>query len=41
MIYYPEIDLAVIALSNLSGARADSLPYDVARALFDHGLIAD
>jgi CubicO group peptidase (beta-lactamase class C family) len=34
VIYYPEEDLAVIALSNMSGARADVLPYEIARAIF-------
>ena len=34
VVYYPEEDLAVIALSNMSGARADILPYEIARALF-------
>lgn len=38
VIYYPDHDLAVIALSNMSGARADSLPYEIARAAFDAGL---
>lgn len=41
VIYYPERRLAVIALSNMSGARADSLPYEIARAAFDAGLIPD
>lgn len=31
VIYYPDLDLGVIALSNMSGARADSLPYEIAR----------
>ena len=31
VIYYPDLDLAVIALSNMSGARADILPYEIAR----------
>jgi len=34
VIYYPDLDLAVIALSNMSGARADILPYEIARAIF-------
>jgi CubicO group peptidase (beta-lactamase class C family) len=34
LVYYPKEDLAVIALSNMSGARADSLPYEIARAIF-------
>ena len=34
VIYYPDLDLAVIALSNMSGARADILPYEIARAAF-------
>ena len=34
VIYYPEEDLAVIALSNMSGARADILPYEIAREIF-------
>lgn len=38
VVYYPDHQLAVIALSNLSGARADSLPYEIARAAFDDGL---
>lgn len=38
VIFYPDHQLAVIALSNLSGARADSLPYEIARAAFDDGL---
>lgn len=37
VVYYPDIDLAVIALSNMSGARADGLPYEIARAAFDNG----
>ena len=41
VIYYPEHELAVIALSNMSGARADSLPYEIARAAFDAGLVPD
>lgn len=32
--YYPDQDVAVIALSNMSGARADSLPYDIALGIF-------
>ena len=39
VIYYPDLDLAVIALSNMSGARADSLPYEIARAGIESGLI--
>ena len=39
VIYYPALDLAVIALSNMSGARADSLPFDIARAAIDAGLL--
>lgn len=38
VIYYPARQLAVLALSNLSGARADSLPYEIARAGFAKGL---
>ena len=38
VVFYPDHQLAVIALSNLSGARADSLPYEIARAAFDDGL---
>lgn len=38
VVYYPDHQLAVVALSNLSGARADSLPYEIARAAFDDGL---
>jgi len=34
VIYYPDLDLAVIALSNMSGARADVLPYEIARTAF-------
>lgn len=34
VIYYPEQDLAVIAISNMSGARADILPCEIARAIF-------
>jgi CubicO group peptidase (beta-lactamase class C family) len=34
VIYYPDHDLAVIALSNMSGARADVLPYEIARSAF-------
>jgi len=41
VVYYPERRLAVIALSNMSGARADSLPYEIARAAFDAGLVPD
>ena len=41
VIYYPHADLAVIALSNMSGARADSLPYEIARAAFDQGIFTD
>lgn len=39
VIYYPDLDLAVIALSNMSGARADSLPYEIAREALDKGLL--
>lgn len=39
VIYYPDLDLAVIALSNMSGARADSLPYEIAREALDRGLL--
>lgn len=39
VIYYPDHDLAVIALSNMSGARADILPYEIAREAFAAGLI--
>lgn len=35
VVYYPEEDLAVIALSNMSMARADLLPYEIARAIFE------
>jgi CubicO group peptidase (beta-lactamase class C family) len=41
VIYYPDTDLAIIALSNMSGARADSLPYEIARAAFASGLFPD
>lgn len=41
VIYYPEHDLAVIALSNMSGARADVLPYEIAREAFAAGLASD
>lgn len=41
VIYYPDAELAVIALSNMSGARADSLPYEIARATFDKGIFSD
>ena len=41
IIYYPDQDLAVIALSNMSGARADILPYEIARAAFAAGLVAE
>jgi len=41
VIYYPDIDLAVIALSNMSGARADSLPYEIARAAIAGGIIPE
>ena len=41
VIYYPERRLAVIALSNMSGAKSDILPYEIARAAFDAGLIPD
>jgi len=34
VIYYPDLNLAVIALSNMSGARADILPYEIARTAF-------
>jgi CubicO group peptidase (beta-lactamase class C family) len=34
VIFYPDENLAVIALSNLSGARADILPYEIARKVF-------
>ena len=34
VIYYPDLDVAVIALSNMSGARADSLPFEIAREAF-------
>ena len=34
LIYYPKQDLGVIALSNMSMARADSLPYEIARVIF-------
>lgn len=39
VIYYPNLDLAVIALSNMSGARADSLPYEIARKALAEGLL--
>jgi len=39
VIYYPDLDLAVIALSNMSGARADSLPYEIARNALAEGLL--
>ena len=39
LICYPDLELAVIALSNMSGARADSLPYDVAREAMAEGLL--
>jgi CubicO group peptidase (beta-lactamase class C family) len=38
IIYYPDQQLSVIALSNMSGARADMLPFDIARAAFDAAL---
>jgi CubicO group peptidase (beta-lactamase class C family) len=41
VIYYPDAELAVIALSNMSGARADSLPYEIARAAFDKGIFTE
>ncbi len=41
VIYYPDQDLAVIALSNMSGARADVLPYEIARAAFAAGLVSE
>lgn len=41
VIYYPDIDLAVIALSNMSGARSDSLPYEIARAAISNGIIPE
>ena len=39
VIYYPDLDVAVIALSNMSGARADSLPYEIAREAMAAGLL--
>lgn len=39
VIYYPDSDLAVIALSNMSGARADVLPYEIARKVFAADLV--
>ena len=39
VIYYPDLELAVIALSNMSGARADSLPYEIARDALGEGLL--
>jgi CubicO group peptidase (beta-lactamase class C family) len=39
VIYYPELDVAVIALSNMSGARADSLPFEIAREAFAANLL--
>jgi CubicO group peptidase (beta-lactamase class C family) len=39
VIYYPDLELAVIALSNMSGARADSLPYEIAREALAAGLL--
>ena len=39
VIYYPDLDLAVIALSNMSGARADGLPYEIARKALAEGLL--
>lgn len=39
VIYYPDSDLAVIALSNMSGARADVLPYEIARKAFAADLV--
>ena len=39
VIYYPALDLAVIALSNMSGARADSLPFEIAREAMAKGLL--
>lgn len=39
VIYYPILDVAVIALSNMSGARADSLPYEIARNALAEGLL--
>jgi CubicO group peptidase (beta-lactamase class C family) len=41
VIYYPDQDLAVIALSNMSGARADILPYEIARTAFAAGLVSE
>jgi CubicO group peptidase (beta-lactamase class C family) len=41
VIYYPDSGLAVIALSNMSGARADALPYEIARAAFDEGIFSE
>jgi CubicO group peptidase (beta-lactamase class C family) len=41
VIYYPDVELAIIALSNMSGARADSLPYEIARSGFSKGLLPD
>ncbi len=41
VIYYPDLDLAVIALSNMSGAQADILPYEIARSAIDNGLLSD
>jgi len=41
VIYYPDQGLAVIALSNMSGARADILPYKIARAAFAAGLVSE
>jgi CubicO group peptidase (beta-lactamase class C family) len=39
VIYYPELDVAVIALSNMSGARADNLPFEIAREAFAANLL--
>ncbi len=39
VIYYPDLDVAVIALSNMSGARADSLPFEIAREAFAAGVL--
>ena len=39
VIYYPDHDVAVIALSNMSGARADILPYEIARHALAAGLL--
>jgi CubicO group peptidase (beta-lactamase class C family) len=40
VIYYPELDVAVIALSNMSGARADSLPFEIAREALAANLLS-